>query len=59
MLGVSEADIEHADLHPFVVAALEGWLHLGKREWLVLRKSPRRERMSVLDIPLPTERGRG
>jgi hypothetical protein len=34
MLGVSEADIEHADLHPFVVAALDAWLHLGKRDWL-------------------------
>ena len=34
LLGVSEADIEHAELHPFVVAAFEAWLHLGKKDWL-------------------------
>jgi len=34
LLGVSEADIEQAELHPFVAAALEAWLHLGKRDWL-------------------------
>lgn len=34
LLGVSEADIEQAELHPFVVAAFEAWLHLGKRDWL-------------------------
>jgi pyrroloquinoline quinone (PQQ) biosynthesis protein C len=34
LLGVSEADIEQAELHPFVAAALEAWLHLGKKDWL-------------------------
>ena len=34
LLGVSEADIEHAVLHPFVAAAFEAWLHLGKKDWL-------------------------
>src|SRR5919108_2582752 len=34
LLGVSEAEIERAELHPFVAAALEAWLHLGKKEWL-------------------------
>jgi Iron-containing redox enzyme len=34
LLGVSETDIERAELHPFVAAAFEAWLHLGKRDWL-------------------------
>jgi pyrroloquinoline quinone (PQQ) biosynthesis protein C len=34
LLGVSEADIEHAELHPFVSAAFEAWLHLGQKDWL-------------------------
>src|SRR6266545_2960934 len=34
LLGVSEADIEQVELHPFVAAALEAWLHLGKKSWL-------------------------
>jgi hypothetical protein len=34
LLGVTEADIEHAELHPFVAAAFEAWLHLGKKDWL-------------------------
>jgi pyrroloquinoline quinone (PQQ) biosynthesis protein C len=34
LFGVSESDIETAELHPFVAAALEGWLHLGKGAWL-------------------------
>lgn len=34
LLGVNEADIEHAELHPFVAAAFEAWLHLGKKDWL-------------------------
>jgi pyrroloquinoline quinone (PQQ) biosynthesis protein C len=34
LLGVSEADIDQAELHPFVAAALEAWLHLGKKSWL-------------------------
>jgi hypothetical protein len=34
LLGVSEADIDRAELHPFVAAALEAWLHLGKKDWL-------------------------
>jgi len=32
--GVSRADIENAELHPFVTAAFEAWLHLGKKSWL-------------------------
>src|SRR5690348_860683 len=34
LFGVSENDIEHAELHPFVAAALEAWLHLGKKTWI-------------------------
>ena len=34
LLGVSEGDIARAELHPFVAAALEAWLHLGKKDWL-------------------------
>lgn len=34
LLGVSEADIDGAEIHPFVAAALEAWLHLGKKDWL-------------------------
>lgn len=34
LLGVSEADIEQSELHPFVAAAFEAWLHLGKKDWL-------------------------
>lgn len=34
LLGVSEADIDQAELHPFVAAAFEAWLHLGKKSWL-------------------------
>ena len=34
LLGVSEADIDQAELHPFVAVALDAWLHLGKRDWL-------------------------
>jgi pyrroloquinoline quinone (PQQ) biosynthesis protein C len=34
LLGVSEEDIERAELHPFVAAAFEAWLHLGKKQWL-------------------------
>ncbi|MGH7827746.1 MAG: iron-containing redox enzyme family protein [Candidatus Binatia bacterium] len=34
LLGVSEAELEQAELNPFVAAALEAWLHLGKRDWL-------------------------
>jgi hypothetical protein len=34
LLGVSENDIEQAQLHPFVAAALEAWLHLGKKSWI-------------------------
>jgi pyrroloquinoline quinone (PQQ) biosynthesis protein C len=34
LLGVSEADIEETELHPFVAAALEAWLHLGKKTWI-------------------------
>jgi hypothetical protein len=34
LFGVSEAEIDQADLHPFVAAAFDAWLHLGKRDWL-------------------------
>ena len=34
LFGVTEAEIEQAELHPFVAAAFEAWLHLGKRDWL-------------------------
>jgi pyrroloquinoline quinone (PQQ) biosynthesis protein C len=34
LLGVSAADIEKAELHPFVVAALSAWIHLAKKSWL-------------------------
>jgi hypothetical protein len=34
LLGVSVDDIEQAQLHPFVTAALEAWLHLGKKSWI-------------------------
>jgi hypothetical protein len=34
LLGVSESEIDGAELHPFVAAAFEAWLHLGKKEWL-------------------------
>jgi pyrroloquinoline quinone (PQQ) biosynthesis protein C len=32
--GVTKDDIEKAELNPFVVAAFEGWIHLGKKGWL-------------------------
>jgi len=32
--GVTRAEIESAELHPFVAAAFEAWLHLAKRSWL-------------------------
>jgi pyrroloquinoline quinone (PQQ) biosynthesis protein C len=34
LLGVSEADIDQTEPHPFVATALEAWLHLGKQDWL-------------------------
>src|SRR5215470_1134104 len=34
LFGVSASDIDQAELHPFVAAALEAWLHLGKKSWL-------------------------
>jgi pyrroloquinoline quinone (PQQ) biosynthesis protein C len=34
LLGVSETEIDQAELHPFVAAAFEAWLHLGKKDWL-------------------------
>jgi hypothetical protein len=34
LFGVTKEDIEKTELHPFVVAALEAWLHLGKKTWL-------------------------
>lgn len=34
LLGVSESEIDQAELHPFVAAAFEAWLHLGKKDWL-------------------------
>ncbi|HWP58068.1 MAG TPA: hypothetical protein VNL14_09290 [Candidatus Acidoferrales bacterium] len=33
-LGVTREEIENAVLHPFVIAALEAWLNLGKKTWL-------------------------
>jgi len=32
--GVTRDEIESAELHPFVTAAFEAWLHLAKRSWL-------------------------
>jgi pyrroloquinoline quinone (PQQ) biosynthesis protein C len=34
LLGVTESEIDGAELHPFVAAAFEAWLHLGKQDWL-------------------------
>lgn len=34
LLGVTREEIESAELHPFVQAAFEAWLHLGKKSWL-------------------------
>ncbi len=34
LFGVGKEEIESAQLHPFVAAALEAWLHLGKKSWL-------------------------
>ena len=34
LFGVTEAEIDQSELHPFVAAAFEAWLHLGKRDWL-------------------------
>ena len=34
LLGVTESDIEQAEVHPFVSAAFEAWLHLGERDWI-------------------------
>jgi len=34
LFGVTAADIEGAKLHPFVSAAFDAWLHLGKKSWL-------------------------
>jgi pyrroloquinoline quinone (PQQ) biosynthesis protein C len=34
VLGVTRDEIENTELHPFVIAALEAWLHLGEKSWL-------------------------
>src|SRR5262245_29758507 len=34
VLGVTREEIENTALHPFVIAALEAWLHLGGKSWL-------------------------
>lgn len=34
LLGVSEAEIDQAELHPFVAASFDAWLLLGKSTWL-------------------------
>ena len=34
MLGVSAEEMGRSEPHPFVAAALEAWLHLGKQSWL-------------------------
>jgi pyrroloquinoline quinone (PQQ) biosynthesis protein C len=33
-IGVTREEIESAELHPFVVSALEAWLNLGRKNWL-------------------------
>jgi hypothetical protein len=32
--GVTKSDIEGGELHPYVIAALEAWLSLGRKGWL-------------------------
>ena len=34
LFGLTEQDIAGAELHPFVVAVFEAWIHLGKQSWL-------------------------
>jgi hypothetical protein len=34
LFGVTRSDVETTELHPFVVAAFDAWLHLGKKSWL-------------------------
>src|ERR1043165_5902607 len=34
LLGVSAEEMARSEPHPFVAAALEAWLHLGKQSWL-------------------------
>jgi pyrroloquinoline quinone (PQQ) biosynthesis protein C len=34
LLGVSKEEMARSEPHPFVAAALEAWLHLGKKSWL-------------------------
>ena len=34
LFGVTLRDVETTELHPFVTAAFEAWLHLGKKSWL-------------------------
>ncbi|HEX9443043.1 MAG TPA: hypothetical protein VGA73_02945 [Candidatus Binatia bacterium] len=34
LLGVSKDEMARSEPHPFVAAALEAWLHLGKQSWL-------------------------
>jgi pyrroloquinoline quinone (PQQ) biosynthesis protein C len=34
LFGLSEEEIATAELHPFVVASFDAWLHLGRKSWL-------------------------
>jgi pyrroloquinoline quinone (PQQ) biosynthesis protein C len=34
LLGVGKEEMARSEPHPFVAAALEAWLHLGKQTWL-------------------------
>ncbi|HEY2989608.1 MAG TPA: hypothetical protein VGL11_17945 [Candidatus Binatia bacterium] len=34
LLGVTKEEMARSEPHPFVAAALEAWLHLGKKSWL-------------------------
>ena len=34
LFGITEEEIATAELHPFVVASFDAWLHLGRKSWL-------------------------
>jgi hypothetical protein len=34
LFGITEEEIATAELHPFVVACFDAWVHLGRKNWL-------------------------
>ena len=34
LFGITEEEIASAELHPFVIASFDAWIHLGRKSWL-------------------------